>query len=882
MSLEKLAIIFIIIVLPIAVVLNKYIDTRSDTLNMQISYDQKLNSATFDTVKAYQSNEFEEDLSSNEQVQMEHINASANAFFNSLAHNLDMQGYSKEALQDYVPALVFTMYDGYYIYSKFTNTLTTKDYLSTEDARSIGAQPSSFQDGDILYGVTPFISYSCRYKNCPQNGDDFVISYSLDNYITIQGMINGKFVNDSGYLISGISDINESNHTLNYNGIEIGPENILQEYIGSNVTTDALYKYHKINGTKWYYDDKPDSNGNIKNKWFQIINGRKIYDSTKVFDTNYDYSAFYYYKDAADFTEKVLKDVSEGGYGLRNLKLKNAIDYDVNEDGTTKELQGGIDEKFLKYGDKETIIFDTTGIEEPSSNFNEHRLAVIRYTIEKNLSIAIKNFNHFKYENGNEVWTDFQMPELKETEWNNIMNNATVISFLQGMPIGSKIYNGCSVIPNTLNEEVVTEKSIYIANNSNNQYYMPTYKFDENVDGNLGNLQGVLNLDLEKRTLEPLEGDNDAGTNYYYPKLYFANYDSITNQSKNVNIDAEKTDNNLNYEYNGNIYKYMRENANKNVAKAYFTALGRERYSKYILSNTVSVSNRINTYKGTYTPPLLGDIDNDGKLTNKDIELLQKYINGGIELNENQIITADMNGDGIINMHDLTTLQRAIKETEEQENPEVPEVPEGTFTKGDINFDGNINQLDLDLLQKYINETITFDDYQKNAADINDDKIINMKDLVSLQRLIKQKEEEQQPPVVKGDTNKDGIVDENDLVTLQNYLNGWLDFDDYQNEAADLNEDGIINMKDVTSLQRLLKELYPEEPDEPDEPEETVLKGDVNLDGSVNMKDLTLLQRYINGYNITLDENQMKAADMNDDGSINMKDQIALQRLING
>ena len=85
-------------------------------------------------------------------------------------------------------------------------------------------------------------------------------------------------------------------------------------------------------------------------------------------------------------------------------------------------------------------IFDNNkSIEDPDSNFNQQRLDVIRYSIEKNLSIAIANYNNYSG-----ITADFRMPELKEDEWDKIVNNVSIISFLQGINIGGKIYNGYS------------------------------------------------------------------------------------------------------------------------------------------------------------------------------------------------------------------------------------------------------------------------------------------------------------------------------------------------------------------------------------------------------------------------------------------------------
>ena len=131
-------------------------------------------------------------------------------------------------------------------------------------------------------------------------------------------------------------------------------------------------------------------------------------------------------------------------YNLKDLKGTHAID----EEGNAIEAMGNYD----------IFAFDNNiSLEDPNSNFNQQRLAVIRYTIEKNLSIAIANYNNYSGGTAN-----FLMPELKEDEWEKVVNNVSIISFLQGLNIGGKVYNGYSIITNNKNEEVVSEDSIYI------------------------------------------------------------------------------------------------------------------------------------------------------------------------------------------------------------------------------------------------------------------------------------------------------------------------------------------------------------------------------------------------------------------------------------
>ena len=194
-------------------------------------------------------------------------------------------------------------------------------------------------------------------------------------------------------------------------------------------------------------------------------------------------------------------------------------------------------------------------IEEPKSNFNQHRLAVIRYSIEKNLTAAIANYNYYSDSTNN-----FQMPKLKETEWDKITNDISIISFLQGLNIGGKIYNGYSIVTNTKNKEVVSEDSIYIVTNDN-YYHKPTET--ELETKNI--VSGVLNIDFERRTRTI-----SMTTKYFYPNSALSSYESIVNQTQ-----VEEPE---------NIYDYMQSKGGK-LAEAYFTALGRERYSMYRTSN---------------------------------------------------------------------------------------------------------------------------------------------------------------------------------------------------------------------------------------------------------------------------------------------------------
>ncbi len=533
MRIQNLAVIFIIIILPISLVLSSYTQNQVKTLSLQISYDNKLNNATYDALKAFKLNTLNSSTSNMANSKLKDIEASINTFFNSIASNFNMAGYDKDVLKHYVPALVYTMYDGYYIYSPYKNTLTDSEKAKSE----------TLPDGENLYGLKPYIYYSCRYKGSSNSKDyDVVITYALDNYITVQGIIDGTAVYKYGYLLDNIggdyTNNGNSGKDITYRGIEI-KEETLQEYIDK----DNKLTYVRINGTKYYTED----NGNT---WYYYLNGDKMQQVGAKYKTINE-EGKQYYKEAYDFTQWI-KD------NLIDLKASNAVDEkgetlkDVDEQGKNKFGTY----KIFDFGGKDS---QEGSIEDADSNFNQHRLAVIRYSIEKNLSVAIANYNRYT----TTISANFQMPKLEEDEWTKIINNVSIISFLQGLNIGGKVYNGYSIITNTENEEVVRDDAIYLADlDDYGNYYRVT---DSTLNNNTDYI-GVLNLDFERR----VKLNDDGSESYFFPKKQLGSYTSIVNNF----VSEEAQD----------FYKYI-DGKGENIAKAYYTALGRERYGMYRINN---------------------------------------------------------------------------------------------------------------------------------------------------------------------------------------------------------------------------------------------------------------------------------------------------------
>ena len=537
MKMQTLAVIFVIIMLPISLVLSVYTQNQMTTLNLQSKYDSRLIDSTYEAIKTFQLNTLANSSSDVASSKIRDIEASVNSFYSSVADNFGLAEYNADTIKEYIPAIVYTLYDGYYIYSPYTNNIN--DIKVKEE--------SSYQNKQTLQGLKPYVYYSCRYK--VGNDSDFVITYTLDSYITIQGRIKGKNVNKSGYLLDNIS-IN--GNTVKYRNIEISSNENLQEYIvnDENGNTELL-SYVQKDGVKYYLTKLSG-----KDRVFSVINGKRIYlteatASTYIEEIRNNKSAFNYYKKAKEFTEWVRSESV-----LKNLTFENA----VSEDGNSIKDANGQTVNGLSGNFK---IFDVnTSIEDTNSNFNEHRTAVIRYSIQKNLANAIANFN--KYSSST---NEFQMPNLSEEDWYSLINNVSCISFLQGLPIGGKIYNGYAVVNNNKTQEFISKESIYIVTSSDEYYH----RVNENDLNKKSNLQGIFNVDFERKVYSV--GNTKA---YVYPHNQVGSYSSVVTQTE---IEP------LFYE-NENTYL-----SNKtNLAKAYYTALGRERYSMY----RVSYDNYIN------------------------------------------------------------------------------------------------------------------------------------------------------------------------------------------------------------------------------------------------------------------------------------------------
>lgn len=597
MKLQYLAVIFVIIILPISMVMSSYIQNQIDTITLQTLYKTKLDNSTYDALKAFQINSVNNKYSSISNSKIRDIEASINTFYNSMKTSMVS---SKEDVQTFIPAILFTLYDGYYIYSSYDNIVQvekaedeTIEKITTESSRN------------YQYGLRPYIYYSCKYN---LKGKTIIVNYTLDNEITVYGDFGNGYETKSGYLIdpSKVTEINDSNKTLKYDGILIEPETLTEHLITVNddgtttTTTEGDYTYIVYNNKKVYKETTRNGN-NDSMQYFWYDNYKKTYlageqanlktyiDNNKVGFRSI--SAYEYYKEAKEFSEWVNDK-------LGNITQKDVIKIDGSGNNTI-----GNDTNYLSENTGNSKIFATSGNSKndpmlSDSTFNNHRIAIIRKSIETNLTTAIANYN---IQSGSNY--EYVMPVINDADWYKIVNNVSIASFMQGIPIGQKYFNNYSVITNTKNEEVINSQSMYILERNDGgdlEYHqVGCEKLLEKVrnaknDGSIERGQFTMTAYTDLSFLRQTVKVSETKLEYFYPhgvdnsnisgsanfKYLTGCYNCIVNSNADYDIDGI---------IKGEIKDYLTEKTlyNKNnfeleaVRKTYLTGLARERYDLY-------------------------------------------------------------------------------------------------------------------------------------------------------------------------------------------------------------------------------------------------------------------------------------------------------------
>lgn len=283
MKLQNMTVIFIIIMIPIILVVSYYIGLQINTITMQKNYTVKLQTAAKDSIQALEINTVEWNSASSNLADSKRrdVLASINTFTTSLANNMGIGGAGKGRIQTYIPAIVYTMYDGYYIYSAslMKDQDTDKDGLTQFEKDTSGKDTGNIKyntEGtpSYQYILKPYSPYSARYAN--ENGNvDVTVNYTLDNYIRVYGTVSGKYQTKEGYLVvcdnnAGVR-VNKNGGSISgitYRGATIKPEALTEQVYTDEGVKEYQYIYDQYDN-KLYWDGS---------KYFSVDkNNKKVY-----------------------------------------------------------------------------------------------------------------------------------------------------------------------------------------------------------------------------------------------------------------------------------------------------------------------------------------------------------------------------------------------------------------------------------------------------------------------------------------------------------------------------------------------------------------------------------------------------------------------------
>lgn len=220
MRLQNLTVIFIIIIIPVLLLQSAYISNGIKTINYQSLYDTGLVTATHDAIHAYELNTINDTYSANAQTKREILNASIKMFKRSLCKTCGISEFNTTEIENYIPAVVFGLYDGFYLYApsiipEYKNITDSTTYRNVITVTEGGTTKTKYKNE---HNLKNYIYYSEHVGS----NKEITIRYTLDNYVIVSGPLDvgNKYVIKSGYLVTGASASGTSYQGVNISGTE--------------------------------------------------------------------------------------------------------------------------------------------------------------------------------------------------------------------------------------------------------------------------------------------------------------------------------------------------------------------------------------------------------------------------------------------------------------------------------------------------------------------------------------------------------------------------------------------------------------------------------------------------------------------------------------
>ena len=569
MKLQYLIVVFIIIFIPIMLLLNYYMSLQQKTINLQTEYDSKLIASAKQSMEAFEVNtvEWDNGFSRYSDSKRRDILAAINTFTNSYANSLGITGISRGSILTYIPAIMFNLSDGYYIYAPTqvpvvkNNSNGVQLFGSAENiytTNSIGqdGNPNSVlyvaaKNGDTYYqdlnhtnpitGITTKIDDAKKeYKHILKTFVPYseeigstIVNYSLDNYIKVytESMAKEGYLIDTSQLksVSALSPTNSLH--IKYNDTEISPE-ILKENVayvddrGNIQKREYMYVYN-INNEKCYYDSD-------QSVFFKIINNQKVNldNNCQVGAYNCEYKQILLLNRNGEiikilqplngdfrywlFDSSIINHPENRVAALINNTSFNGI-RDWEQEYANIWSQPYLDYSAFNYYTESYAFTKWVNSLNLGSNLNissannpedENSLfSIHKKEVMKNSIISNLNLAISSYSANSNL--NYTLPEFNYEDWEQILSNISMTAFVQGIPIGLKDYNNYVISISTNNREYIDKNEIYYISNNPDYYYHS--RLCNKIPDDADKIVGYRNIDFIIQTIE-----TSNSTEYYY------------------------------------------------------------------------------------------------------------------------------------------------------------------------------------------------------------------------------------------------------------------------------------------------------------------------------------------------------------------------------
>ncbi len=222
-------------------------------------------------------------------------------------------------------------------------------------------------------------------------------------------------------------------------------------------------------------------NGKAKGNWYINLNpDEEETDEKEIVDTKIENTS-----DWGISNIPIYQDCSDISYYVEAYAFTNWVRLNLGR-GTTSQIKMQYD------GDEyKSVSFDTTsdGVsisdifnisqtnnpEDANSIFSLHKREIMKENITENLTLAISNYNEG-------TTYDFKVPLLTENDWDTMFENISILTFIQGMPIGLKYYNNYVIATSKMNDAYVDPNGIYLSGEGDTKYHLPYCKDVKNIE----------------------------------------------------------------------------------------------------------------------------------------------------------------------------------------------------------------------------------------------------------------------------------------------------------------------------------------------------------------------------------------------------------------